>query len=480
MGVKIDGVDAGVINQSTSAQKQQLRWSSGDLGAGVHTIELTHLTGTYVTLDGFIVSGPPTATPTASNTFTPTLTRTPTQTPSPLPPVGYGTYDERLTKIVYTGTWGNMAITGSYMNTEKYSVLIGSTAQFTFTGENVTVIYRGYPTKFGNMGVKIDGVDAGTINQSTSAQKQQLHWTSGDLGAGTHTIVLTHLTGTYVTLDGFIVSGPPTATPTATNTFTPTLTRTPTQTLTPLPPVGYGTYDERSTKIVYTGTWGNMAITGSYMNTEKYSVLIGSTAQFTFTGENVSVIFRGYPNTFGNMGVNIDGVDAGTINQSTSMQKQQLHWTSGDLGAGIHTIVLTHLTGTYVTLDGFIVSGPPAATPTAGPSATPVPIYAYSLVHTGNFGTQTETNCHAIGYAKKISGGTGSLYIRVYVDDVLVGGKFSNTGGTFDFDLLSLPGFTYMLGIEHEVRLMAILENSQPYDLINPNSHTAGGLLTCQ
>ena len=212
---------------------------------------------------------PPTATPTATNTFTPTLTRTPTQTPSPLPPVSYGTYDDRSPNIVYTGTWGNKSITGNYLNTEKYSAAIGSTAQFNFTGENVTVIYRGYPNTFGNMGVKIDGVDVGVINQSTSSQKQQLRWSSGDLGVGVHTIVLTHLTGTYVTLDGFIVSGPPTATPTATNTFTPTLTRTPTQT--PIPSrrldMAHTTRDRQ--KLCTLGTWVNKSITGNYLNTEK-------------------------------------------------------------------------------------------------------------------------------------------------------------------------------------------------------------------
>ena len=171
---------------------------------------------------------------------------------------------------------------------------------------------------------------------------------------------------------------------------------------------------------------------------------------------------------------------------------------------GNHTIVLTHLSGTYVSLDGFIVSGSPAvtatvgptstasstptasptptasSTPNGGPTATLVPIYAYNLVHSGNFGSQTLANCHAIGYAHKVTGGTGSLYIRIYVDNVLVGGKFSNTGGSIDFDLTNLPSFTFTPGVEHEVRMMAILENSQPYDLINPVTHQPGGLLTCQ
>ncbi len=261
-------------------------------------------------------------------------------------PVGYGTYDERSADVVYTGSWVAQAISGNYLNTEKYSKVVGSTASISFSGEEFSVIYRGYPSAFGTMGVTIDGEDFGTINQNTSTQTLQKQWHSGNLGTGNHNIVLTHLTGTYVSLDGFIVSGPPTATPTVTNTFTPTMTRTPTVTMTPRPPVGYGTYDERQHDVVYTGSWVAQALTGNYLNTEKYSKVIGSTASFTFTGEAVSVIYRGYPSAFGNMGVAIDGESVGTIVQNTSTQKNSFVGTRAVWEPGTHTIVLTHLTGT--------------------------------------------------------------------------------------------------------------------------------------
>ncbi len=163
---------------------------------------------------------------------------------------------------------------------------------------------------------------------------------------------------------------PPTDTSTPTNTFTPTSTMTPSQTMTPTPPVGYGTYDDRSTNVVYSGSWVAQTISGNYLNTEKYSNLIGSNASFTFSGEIVSVIYRGYPGILGNMEVRIDGVYVAAINQNTTVQQKQLKWTSGNLGAGTHTLTLTHLTGTYVTLDGIIVSGSPTATPTITPSPT--------------------------------------------------------------------------------------------------------------
>ena len=365
MEVRIDGEYVATINQSTSKLTLKNRWSSNNLGAGTHTVTLTKLSGTYVTLDAIIVSGPPTATPTASNTFTPTSTRTPTPTKTALPPVGYGTYDERNARIVYNGTWAAKSVTGNYLNTEKYTIANGNSARLTFTGENVSVLYRGYPTIFGNMEVRIDGEYVATINQSTPKLTLKNRWSSNNLGSGIHTITLTKLSGTYVTLDAIIVSGPPTATPTASNTFTPTSTRTPTPTKTALPPVSYGTYDERMASIVYSGVWAAQALTGNYLNTEKYTVANGNSARLTFTGENVSILYRGYPTVFGKMEVRIDGVYVATIDQSTLTRTYKNRWSSDNLGPGTHTITLTKLSGTYVTLDAIIVSGLPTATPTA-------------------------------------------------------------------------------------------------------------------
>lgn len=301
----------------------------------------------------------PTQTFTSTFTRTPTATRTATPTMTPLPPVGYGTYDDRNAKIIYSGTWIAQSVSGDYLNTEKYSTVIGSSAQLTFSGEFVSVVYRSYPTVFGNMEVRIDGNLVATINQNAAVSVKQNRWTSSSLGPGNHTLVLTHVTGKYATLDAIIVSSPPTATPTATRTFTPTNTKTPTSTPTSLPPVGYGTYDERNAKIVYSTSWVAQTVTGNYLNTEKYSTSIGSTARFTFTGEYLTVIYRSYPTVFGILEVNIDGVVVGTIDQNTPTVKLQNKWTSANLGSGTHTLTLTHRTGKYVTLDGLIVKSAP-------------------------------------------------------------------------------------------------------------------------
>ncbi len=306
-----------------------------------------------------------TMTPTKTSTPSQTSTKTSTPTMTQRPPVGYGTYDDRSLDIQYSGSWVTQKISGNYLNTEKYSRVVGSTAQMTFTGESISVLYRSYPTLFGNMEVRIDGAYVATINQRTPKTIYKNRWSSGNLGAGTHTLTLTHMTGTYVTLDAIIISSPPTATPTASKTSTPTSTRTPTATITARPPVGYGTYDDRSSDIQYTGTWVAQTISSNYLNTEKYSRVVGSTARMTFTGESVSLLYRSYPTLFGNMEVRIDGTYIATINQLTPKIIYKNRWSSGNLGTGTHTLTLTHLTGTYVTLDGIIIGSSPTAVPTA-------------------------------------------------------------------------------------------------------------------
>jgi hypothetical protein len=121
----------------------------------------------------------------------------------------------------------------------------------------------------------------------------------------------------------------------------------------------------------------------------------------------------------------------------------------------------------------------PSSTP-GGPTATSRPLYAYNLVQTGNYGSQILANCRVLGYANKVSGGTGTVYIRIYLDDVLVAGKYTARGGGINFDLLALPGNPFTTGIQHSVKLMAFLENGLPYYLINSSTHLPGGLLTCE
>ena len=418
--VNIDGNDVATINQYLPYEVRTGLWTSDELDSSVsHVVTFSHASGKYMSVDAISVteseslqpSEVPTDIPTvAPTTLAPTdIPESATETIVPNPTVvqptlvptqpqpteqnltsaSYGTYDDYAGKIVYNGSWYGQGVKANYASTEHYSRVIGSTASFTFTGESIAVIYRGYPNAFGNMDIAIDGQYVTTVNQNTAGITYQNQWTSGALGGGTHTITLTHMTGPYISLDGFIVSGPPTATPTKTKTPLPTNTLAPTSTKTPLPPVGYGTYDDYAGKIVYNGSWYGQGVKANYASTEHYSRVIGSTASFTFTGESIAVIYRGYPNAFGNMDIAIDGQYVTTVNQNTAGITYQNQWTSGALGGGTHTITLTHMTGPYISLDGFIVSGPPTATPTK--TKTPLPTNTLAP-------TSTKTPLPPVGY----------------------------------------------------------------------------------
>ena len=121
----------------------------------------------------------------------------------------------------------------------------------------------------------------------------------------------------------------------------------------------------------------------------------------------------------------------------------------------------------------------PSSTSTKAATSTPVNT-TYTLRQTGNFGNQLATACLAKGYAKKISGTTGTVWIRVYVDNVHVTTKITTTGGSFSFDLFNLStGYTFTRGVNHKITLYAQLSNGVWYPLINSVTGTPGGTINC-
>ncbi|MBI5091121.1 MAG: glycoside hydrolase family 127 protein [Candidatus Hydrogenedentes bacterium] len=93
------------------------------------------------------------------------------------------------------------------------SNVIGATAQYTFTGESITVLGALYDDA-GRMEVKIDGKVAGTIDQYGPNRGEAKHWDFTGLGAGSHTILLTLLPdkteaskGNFANIAGFEFSG---------------------------------------------------------------------------------------------------------------------------------------------------------------------------------------------------------------------------------------------------------------------------------
>jgi hypothetical protein len=154
-------------------------------------------------------------------------------------------------------------------------------------------------------------------------------YTSGTLTSGTHTIVVTKLSGQYTTLDGF---APLTAT----------------------------RLNDTDSAIAYSGfSYSSGRGLGDYQDDIHYATANGSTASYTFTGTGIQVYGEQYTDQ-GNIGITIDGGTQQVISTLPGDGTRHANvavYTSGTLASGTHTIVVTKLSGQYATLDGFATPG---------------------------------------------------------------------------------------------------------------------------
>ncbi|HMB24756.1 MAG TPA: multicopper oxidase domain-containing protein, partial [Anaerolineales bacterium] len=295
LDVYIDNVLVGTINQYNATRVWQATWTSGNLGLGQHTLKLVHASGSTVDIDALDVK-----------TYQILTT---------------GKYDDVHASLTYNNFIATTS-TGPYAGTLHYSNTVGSQVEFTFTGSQLVVLYSKFNNR-GNIDVYIDNLPAGTINQYNSTRLWQSIWRSGDLGPGEHTARLVHASGSTVDIDAIEVK-----------TY---------QVLTP------NTYDDVHAGLTY-GNFTATTSTGPYAGTFHYSTTVGSQAEFTFTGSQITLMYSKFSNR-GNLAVYVDGVLAGTINEYNATRVWQSTWTSGNLGAGQHTVTLVHASGSSVDID---------------------------------------------------------------------------------------------------------------------------------
>jgi hypothetical protein len=147
------------------------------------------------------VVSPGTVTPTSAST-------------SPLNP---GTYDEADRRIVYTGDWIlQSGLSGVYQNSLHVSITLGDTVNLRFIGQQIRLFYQSGPG-LGTIRIVIDGLQF-DLDQSRDDTVTS-EWVSALLINGTHTVVITHLSGGSVNLDSIIIPDvliTPTTTPTPT------------------------------------------------------------------------------------------------------------------------------------------------------------------------------------------------------------------------------------------------------------------------
>lgn len=148
-------------------------------------------------------------------------TRQPSQTPTASPTLAsiLSKFDDTYFELLYDGDWvGQSDVPDVYQNTLHLSFTINSSVSFTFVGEKVIVSYQSGPS-LGRISITLDGIQFEVDQSSTSTQL--VEWQSAVLVRGTHTIVITHISGGSINLDSITIPDISTPTPTVTATMTP-------------------------------------------------------------------------------------------------------------------------------------------------------------------------------------------------------------------------------------------------------------------
>lgn len=240
--------------------------------------------------------------------------------------------------ITYTGSWSVAGgrSGGSFDNNVHATTVNGNSESLRFTGTGVTV-YTELSTDQGNIGVSVDGgaqTVVSTLPSNGMRVTNHAAYSIDGLAPGVHTITVTKLSGTYATVDGFLVRGGGAATP------------------------GTVRVDDTSGSITYTGSWSTSGGRGfgDLGDNIHYSTANGTSESFTFTGTGVSV-YGELNSDQGNVGISLDGGAVITVSTvRTPRAANQVIWSSPVLPFGTHTVTVSKLSGTYMTADGFSVT----------------------------------------------------------------------------------------------------------------------------
>lgn len=107
---------------------------------------------------------------------------------------------------------------------------------------------------------------------------------------------------------------------------------------------GFTSVDDRSTEIVYTGTWNDDTNSSFSEGTARYTSEIDASAEFSFCG--TAIRWYGQKDTnFGTADVYIDGVYATTVNANGTMETGVRLFEAQDMTPAIHTIKIVCKTG---------------------------------------------------------------------------------------------------------------------------------------
>ena len=370
--VTLDGGARATIDlYSALVRDQQPVWSTGPLTDGRHSVKIEWsgqrnpaATFTYVGIDALDVAGTLTSAAAA-----PTVTSI---SPTSGPAAGGGA----------TVTINGTGFTGAT------AVRFGdATAVFTFVS-STKITVASPPAGSGTVHVT---VTASSGTSGTSAADQYTYVpeptvtsispTSGPAAGGGATVTIngTGFTGatavrfgaatavfTFVSSTKITVASPPAGTGTVDVTVT-----TPSGTSVTSAADQYTyvlsltRYEETNARLVYAGTWTNLASAPYSGGSIKYTSRTGSTVTINFTGTSLALIAK-TGNSYGKAQVTLDGVVSPTLIDlyTAAMLNQQQVWSTGPLTSGPHTVKIAY-TGqknaassfTYVDIDAVDVVG---------------------------------------------------------------------------------------------------------------------------
>ena len=176
-------------------------------------------TMTELVLPPPVLITPPAVTDTSLVLPTQAPARTATPTASPTIDAILSKIDDTYFELLYEGDWVSQSdVADAYQNTLHISLTVGNSVSYTFTGQQVIVSFQAGPS-LGRISINLDGL-VFELDQANS-NTQLIDWQSAVLIRGTHTMVITHLSGGSVNLDSIIIPDVSTPTPTATMTPTP-------------------------------------------------------------------------------------------------------------------------------------------------------------------------------------------------------------------------------------------------------------------
>jgi hypothetical protein len=187
-GVKVTGTTPINLYSSPVAYQQNV-WSTGPLPNALHSVKIvrsaTSASGKYLSLDAVDIYGTIAAPP--------------------------ARYEQTNAGIHKTGSWTDYSNTTASKASYGRSLTADASATIHFTGERIDYIgFKGTTT--GWVEVYLDGDLKATIDlAATTVAGNQLIWSSGTIGGGSHTLVLkrsgTSLATEYLTLDAVDIWG---------------------------------------------------------------------------------------------------------------------------------------------------------------------------------------------------------------------------------------------------------------------------------